>query len=305
MKSLRQLRDDLTGIRLKATSVSLWSVQATVTEHANRAINDAIATYEMHVTGIYSSLAMSAFPSIVALPPDVGRIIRIEARGDTSTALIRREVHGWNQVRTGQTNLLFLDEAFWPASGLAEFVDVVHESQQQELPADLVLLGAVASTGWGVFNTGDGGFVVTGGNPIANWRAPGYIELSPAASTPGWQTPHEVVRYDFVTPNGFSSIQRAIDGMLTGWTGGSMVSAVYEAPEQTVPVIMAKAQATMYEFFIRNRALYDQYTAIASEQAMSVGDLLGLARAMEDKADRAYLRIKKPPAPSRVRTKVR
>jgi len=296
MKSLRQLREDLTGIRLKATGVSLWNVQATLIEHANRAINDAIATYEMHVTGVYSSLALGAFPSIAALPPDVGRVIRIEARGDTSTALLRREVHGWNQVRTGQTNLLYIDESFWPASGVAEFVDVIHESHQQELPADLVLVGTALATNGGAF-------AVTGGNPVANWQAPGYLEISPASSTPGWQTPREVVRYDIVLPGGFTGLQRGVEGMLSAWTGGSQVSAIYEAPERTVPVIMAKAQASMYEFFIRNRALYDQYTAIASEQAVSVGDLLGLARAMEDKADRAYLRIKKPPAPARARTK--
>ena len=303
MKSLRQLRDDLLGIRLSAANVSLWTVQATLIERANRAINDAVATYEMHVTSVYSSLALAVHPAVVALPRDVGRIIRIEARGDTLQGLTRRDIQGWRQAVTVQTNLLYFGETVvWPYYGITEFVDVVYESQQTELPPDCVLIGTALATNVGV-GAGfvAGGFVVSGGSPAARWKAPGYLELSAVGTSTS--DVRELVRYDVTLPGGFTGLTRAVEGQLWHWAEGSVVSAIYEALDITVPVIMAKAQASMYEFFIRNRVLYDQYTSIASEQALGVGDLLGLSRAMEDKADRAYDRIRQLPAPSRVVTK--
>ena len=125
--------------------------------------------------------------------------------------------------------------------------------------------------------------------------------MSPGVAT----AVREVVRYDLTLPGAFTGLTRGVEGMVWAWTQGCVVSAVYEAPDHTVPVIMAKAQAAMYEFFLKNRAVYDQYTAIASEQAMSVGDLLGLSRAMEDKADRGYKRIRTLPAPTKARVRIR
>jgi len=53
----------------------------------------------------------------------------------------------------------------------------------------------------------------------------------------------------------------------------------------------------MYHFWVRNRALYDQFTAVASLQNLDLGDLLGLVRTEEDRADRRYKRSRQAPAP--------
>lgn len=310
MKSLRQLRTDLLGLRLSATGVSLWEIQATVTERANRAINDAIATYEMHVQAVWTSLNLSNSASVVALPADVGRIVRIEAvQNSVYSGETRRLIQAYDHVPTPQTNLLYLNEvAMYEQAQNYEHAEVLYETIQRELPGDLAVIGAQLDTFMGVgagFSLG--GVRATGGNPAALWKAPGFFELSiPYTATPGATTSiREVVRYEVALPGGFTGLQRAVDGMLWHWTQGALISAVYEAPETTLPVIADKAQAVMYEFWVRNRAVYDQYTAIASEQALSVGDLLGLSRAMEDKADRAYKRIKRPPLPTRARIRIR
>lgn len=305
MKSLRQLRDELIDVRLQATGVSNWYIQATLTERAERAINDAISTYEMVVRGVYTSAALSSDIQVVAIPKDVGRIYRIETVNDSLSG--RREITQWKYVATPQTNLLYINEVYGVRAVatvdnlLQERLDIFYESQVVgELPPDVALIAPALTT---AEPSSQSGFIaVSGGTPAAIWRSPGYFELSiPFAAT----DVREVVRYDRAMPTGFTNLTRAVEGIPVQWTQGAIISAIFEAPERGVPVIQYKAQASMYEFWVRNRALYDQYTALVSEQQLDIGDLLGLSRAMEDKADRSYRRIKQVAEPTRAKIQAR
>ena len=298
MKSLRQLRSDLLNVRLQATSINLWSIDATIIERANRAINDAIATYEITIHGVYTSLAVPTIPTAVAIPKDIGRIYSI--RSVDRTGVGSRELRDFRQVLTAETNLLYMDEGVRVWGAVANWLpvgnlEVYYESLQRELPSDIVVIGATLAT--------DGqALSVSGGSPAAVWPSPGHFELSiPFAGT----DIREVIHYEVALPSGFSGLRRGVEGMIWQWTQGALVSAIYEAPDKSLPIVMAKGQATMYEFWVRNRAFYDQYTGIASEQALGVQDLVALARSYEDKADRMFNRIKSPPAPGRTKVRIR
>lgn len=297
MKSLRELRTDLTGIRLQATNVSLWNLAATVDENARRAINDAIATYEAGITAVWTSLVVAEGAQVVALPRDVKRIISIRIHGHTNYQ--DRNLSDWRLVATPQTNLLYFGNQPQPYAVARNVLfaqgEVEYEPIHHELPPDVYLLSPGLTSA----------VQVSGGTPAVHWKAPGYAELtSPVSGT----DVREVIHYQVALPTGFTGITRNIEGTpssLLNWTRGAVVSAIYEAPENMHRTIMSAAQGAMYEFWVRNRGLYEQYTAIASEQALDVGDILSIARAFEDKADRTYSRVKKPPRPARARVKRR
>ena len=84
----------------------------------------------------------------------------------------------------------------------------------------------------------------------------------------------------------------------SNWSLGDIISPVLEVPDEALPVLLHAAQAEMYHFWVRNRALYEEFTAIASLPQLDLGDLLGLIRSEEDRADRRYARTKKPPTPT-------
>ena len=274
MKSLRQFRNDLLDIRLQATNVSVWVIQSALTAKANRAINDALASYEMHLRGLYSSVVLTGKPQIVPMPRNVGYVYAIEAV-DTSNGN-RRSLRRYHQVATAQTNILYLNEmvSLAPDSNLlnpaVEQVDLFFETEHSDLPADTALVTPITPISIS-------SLAYSGGGTGVWWQYPAYVELSSPVTTTDVR---EVVYYTGVT----QSI--ALD-----WTAGTIISAVFPGPERILPVVAAKAQAVMYEYWIRNRALYEQYTALVSQQALEVPDLLGLSRSFEDKADRMYFRI--------------
>jgi len=147
------------------------------------------------------------------------------------------------------------------------------------------------------FGTGEVGFLgVTSGSPVTVYRSPGYLEIVPAANTARHHL-REVLKYQLATPTGFTGLTRAVEGPLLNWSGGDVVSAVFEGPHEAVPVIMAAAEGNMYGFWRAHRALYDQFTAVAGIQGMAPEDLLGMIRSEEDRADRRYRKVKKMPAP--------
>jgi hypothetical protein len=76
-------------------------------------------------------------------------------------------------------------------------------------------------------------------------------------------------------------------------------------PPEAVAVMMSAAEANMYQFWLSHRALYDQYTALAGVQALDIAELLGMVRTIEDRADRRYKRLRKPPTPTRSQTRMR
>lgn len=299
MKSLRELTNDLTLIRLQATNVSIWTIQSTLTERARRAINDGIAKYEMHVENVYYSIGITGGQQVIALPDDIQHIIRIEAIGLSGWE--RAQIRQYDQVVTPFTNLLYIKGQQWPndinLGRISRNAEIIYETRQPELPPDVMLMGNSMTA----INTKS--VFITGGSPGSVWPDQGYIELSVP-----WVTTdqREVIRYAGTTNNAFVNLTRgAEDSVPSAWTQGAVVSSILAINNRGVPVIMESAQATMYEFWVRNRALYDQYTAIASEQAMSVQDLIALSAAHEAKADKAFSRIKEAPKPTTARVRRR
>ena len=291
MQSLRQLSDELLGVRLRATNVSLWGIEATLTEAARSALNEAVRTYDFKVQRTYYSVILPAAKrTVVVLPKDVDSIIEIYATGNTSGAPRRRLV-GYDYRPTTETNLLYIEAKTYPGVRNAE---ILYESRVTEIPANV----AIAAT----FNTVDRSVQITGGVPAAEWRAPGFFEISSYADT----SQREIVRYGAVMPSFFTGLERNVGGVRTmamNWTVGDIISQVLEIPNEGLPTIFAAASAEMYHYWVRNRALYDQFTAIASHQQLDLGDLLGLIRTEEDRADRRYKKATKGPAPGHVKRK--
>jgi len=299
MKSLRQLQDELVNLRLTAIDNSLWELKTTLREKTRSAVNDGVAIYESKLRQTYTSLVLTGTPQIIAIPRDIGRVISINVVGATNE--VSRKITDWQHRPTAHTNLLQINARShnaWPYVAVEPtLAHLDYEPAFRELPADLATLSALTPTALGPVG-------VTGGSPGSTWRAPGYFELSfPSTST--IHPVREVVRYNTVTSTTFDLLERGIEGVQIDWAAGAIISAVYEAPENAMPVIMARAQASMYEFWVRHKATYDQYQALAGEQALTLQDLLTVSRAFEDKADRSHSRIKRPPAPAQARVRVR
>lgn len=297
MKSARQFVDDLLNIRLQATNVSLWHIRGTLTEPALRAVNDGIASYEAQVTLVYNSLGLTGNEQIVVLPRDIGRVVRLEVVGSTGGG--RRTLSDYRHVRAGHTNLLYIRGVpvpyGLPLNVTWDRAELEYEPEYGELAPDVFLFGPTLTTAGAAF-------AVTGGSPKANWQERGYIELSwPLAST----DVREVIQYHLALPTGFTGLVREVEGMAMAWTQGARVSPVYPAPDREHRTIMMAAQASMYEFWVRNRALYTEYTAVMSEQQLEVGDILAISRAFEDKAERTHKNNRTIMAPGQARVRVR
>lgn len=291
MKSLRELRAELTGVRLRATNVSMWYQGATLTEAARNALNESIQTYDFRIKRTYHSLVLPDSGHLThVLPKDVMNVLGVYAKTST-VGDRRRKLIGYKFSPTQDTKFLHIDALTYEGARAGE---VEYESRLTEIPAEM----AVGAT----FITSDLSVQVTGGVPVAQYRAPGYIEITPLADT----TQREIVRYAAVTPTHFTGLERNYGGeqtLLFNHSIGAKISPVVEVPNEALPTIMHGASAEMYHFWVRNRALYDEYTAIASVQQMDLGDLLGLIRTEEDRADRRYVRAHKGPEPTHAHRK--
>lgn len=291
MKSLRELRNELIGVRLDATNVSLWNTAVAVKEGARVAISEALQLYEFTVQRQYMSVTLPASgTSIVALPHDIHRIVDFRAVSDTAGGP-RVPVTGYELRPTTETNLLYLQVKSY--SGVRN-VRIIYETRVTDVPPECVIASAGLGTTAAFVN-------VSGGVPAAQWRAPGYFEITPQTDT----DQREVVRYGAVTPTGFTGLERnvGIRTMPMGWSGGELISPIVEIPDQAVPVIVQGAQAAMYDFWVRHRALYEEFTAIASLQQLDLSDMLRLVATKDARASNMYRRTKTAPEVTRARTK--
>lgn len=298
MKSLRDLRNELVGVRLFATNVSLWSQAGPVEEAARTAINDAIRTYEFTIQRVYNSVVLPDSGEMIAvLPRDVRRIVEIWATSNTGGGYRNMLRGGYDYRPTQETNFLYLHAHVHPG---VKNLQVLYESRLTEAPREAVV--------GQMFTSGAKALAVSGGVPSAEWRAPGYLGVLPGGSS-RTTTQFELIRYEAVTPTTFTGLSRDIGGQLgvsgQTWSLGDIVTPMIEVPDQALPVLIHAAQAEMYHFWVRSRALYEEYTGIASLQQMDLGDLLGLIRTEEDRADRRFRRAKQAPAPTHVNVKRR
>lgn len=264
MKSLRELRKELTGIRMNATNVDQWNVVETVNEYARIAINDAITAFPVRVGMTYTSGV--AANGVLILPYPVERVISVEDCGGDPA---RREIEHWKVFTTPSTVYLRVHGVF---DGR---LDVAYVYRQPPLPRDTV--SNVDSSA---------AITVTGAKPSNTWpKPPAYIEMSLDTTDDGER---EVAMYGEVTDTSFAQLSRAVEGVEQAWVAGTPISACYIAPDGDLRPTMLLAQAVMYEFFLRHRALYEQYTAMASMQALGLDDLQLLIRDLEARARLDY-----------------
>lgn len=275
MKSLRQLSNELRGVRLNAANIAQWNVVEAVSEYARVALNDAVNTFPLRVEMIYTSGVLQ--DDVIVLPRRTDNVIHVELCGTTSTP--RREVKHWKLYATPSTTFL---RVYGEADGR---LDVTYNYRQPPLPADIALTADNVTS-----------INVSGAAPAHTWpQPPAYVELY--QETGGYDT-REVVMYTALTPGGFSGVVRSVEGATQTWPSGTIVSACWAAPEEDLRPTMLMAQAVMYEFFLRHRALYDQYTALASMQAFTLEELQILIRDLEARARLDYDSRKRLPAPS-------
>lgn len=281
MKSLRQLTDELIGVRLNATNVSLWQTSVVIREAARCAINDAIATFPARVQVVQQTAQIT--DGVIVLPRLVDRVIRIDAV--ETSYLTRHMVSHWDIYPTPTTTYVRIHDAV--GSG---HLEVTYVYPQPALPADLVVSEDTAA------------YIKV--NPYLSpsnlWPSgPCYVELY--QNTRGGV--REVFSYSQTSSLGFLDPVRGIEGVQQEWTDVTEISCCYVAPDSSLRPVMLQAQAVMYEFWLRHRALYEQYTALASMQALSLEDLQLLIRDLEGRALSARRRNRhlSPPSSARLR----
>lgn len=275
MKSLRQLNNELIGIRLDATNVSLWQVQAELAEYGRTAINDAIAAFPVDVEVVEDSLMpIGSSPAVVVLPKEVRRVTQVVCGGS--------ELLHWEYKPTPTTALVHIYDT------VTTCVSVWYTVRQPPMPKDVTI--AVDSIG---------SVQTSAANLAWTWPAPpAYVEFS--VNTGGAEY-REVAMYRGITATGFTGLVRGIEGKQTVWPAGSNVSLCYYADDRYLRPVMLLSQAVMYEGFLRHRALYDQYTAIASMQQLGLDEVQMLIRDLEARANLAYHNLRKGRLPAPVR----
>lgn len=292
-QSLRTLREELTGVRLGASDTSLWSIVTTVNQKARNAINDAVRTYPFESVAVYSSAILPSSGVTIAIPPAIERIINIEAvEASGLGTIVPRD---FDHIPTGTTNLLTVHITRAPTTTF--FLKIEYARRTEMFPEDLSLAASVTSSG--------GTVQVARPEALAHeWEPEGYLELSdPDVDN------IEVCYYNSIQHDlGFNVIGRGQLGTPIGtWAVGSSitVSPVISAPPESVAVIMAGAEANMFNFWLSHRALYDQYTALTGLQTLDIAELLGIVRTTEDRADRRYRKLKKVPRVTQAKLRIR
>lgn len=290
MRSFRELNEELLDVRISATNTSLWSMGATITQRSRAAINDALGVYKYRVTEQHNSAFISSNALVAVLPMKVKRILDVHAIG--SSGYDRIPIRRYRHVPTPVTNLLYINDAikiYGTGVVATRMLEIDYESRLARFPKE----GYLSDTlGFADVSVTD----ITAVIPKSEWKAPGYFELSPVEGT----DMREIVRYETVTPAGFSNLSRGVEGIQSAWGPGTRVSPVSEIPDEAIPTLIASAEASMYRFWLAHRAQYEQWTAVAGLQQLTPEDILGIVRSEEDRADRIYGRTKTVPPPGRV-----
>ncbi len=300
MRSLRELQSELLTVRSKPTDVSQWYALMTIEERLRRILVDSIAQYNYPVRGVLYSQTISGMPATIALPKHVTDVEDVVVTGHTTGTKSRSQVGAWSHIVTPQTNLLILEDSLvtWSLTTTPLYYLEIRyswDSRDSILPPDTLIVGTA-------LGTQGASFEVTGGTPADRWQSPGYLELtSPVDGTDA----REIVHFSDVTPTGFTGLSRGVEGFARAWSQDTVVSYVLPVPNRALPVWLKSATASLYDSLVADRAFYDQYNAIASEQASPPERLIGLARTYEDKADRTYRKGRRLQPPTKKLRKFR
>ena len=255
MRSLHNLQTELLDVRISAANSSLWSLGATISDRARRALNDAVGVYKYRVSELFTSGQVADRAVQIVMPGNTDRVIAVHAVDSSGTT--RVPIKAFSLLATPMTKLLRIDQQvkLIPATTAIRAVEVEYEARLKQFPATLHLAATVTS---GEVNFAD----VTDGSPALFWESPGYFEITPGADTSHERSHREVVRYELALPTGFTGLTRGVEGYAIAWSGGDRVSAVFEGPTEAIPTIMAAAEATMYKFWQSHRSLYDQWISM-------------------------------------------
>jgi len=270
MRSLRDLTDQIVGVRLHAATVELWSLVATVQEHIRIALNDALMEFPILVEEVFQSGTMIG--NALVMPRPVNRILRVEVAGDTITN--PRTLLHWEYRPTAHTNIVRVHDGVSTGATMV----VTYQYQQPSLPPYVYLVSDSLTS-----------VVCTGAHLPSTWPAPpAYIELY--HTTTGTFVTREIAMYQaLVAPTSFSGLVRGIEGHQQYHPVGATVSACWNVPDDTrLRAVMLLTTAGMYEAFIRHRTDYNQFTAIASMQAMTLEEMQVLVRDYESRARVSY-----------------
>ena len=280
MKSARQLVSELTGIRLNATSVSLWNIADEVTEYARQAINNALALYPPVIEDVYTSGVSGGAGSEVALPRSVEGVGGIYRAGTDSTSLVRVE-----HFRVHPTPATTWVEVLDSYEGR---LDIHYYYKLPELPKDIYVVSDSST----IVN------VSSGEPPVAYWPAPPVYVEATYRSQPEYR---EVFEANYYTVGAVHHLTRAVEGYgPTSWSPGAQLSLVVQCREKALVPVLLQAEANLYQTWVRDRAAYDQYTAIASSQAMDIETLLTIIGNLEIRARTQYRQVRNVMKPLKV-----
>jgi len=291
-KSLKSLEEELVNIRLAAVNSSVWEITLPIIHRARVAINDAIRTYPFNVQGVLHSLQTSPV-GYVTLPSYVDRVTGIQPASSTITATV-----AFRHLPTVATNLVEVSVGGVIANGT--WINLEYETNIHELPGPVGLRSGY-SIGTNEFTNR---VPISHPYSLMEWPSQGYLHYVCHNTSQ-----HEIMVYTSIDPTvGFCGILRGQLGTVAvNWSAAvhtsQMIYPIATFPMQAQAVIQAAAEANMYAFWAGHRAKYDEYTAIAGEQALDLTDVLALVRTLEDKADRRYRGMRKAPAVARVQTK--
>lgn len=271
MKSLRQMTDEVIGVRLHAYTVDLWNLVATVQEHIRIALNDALMEFPILVEEVHQSGSMIG--NAIVMPRPARKIIRVEVAGD-SLSNPRQLLH-WEHRPTAHTNIVRVFDGVATGATMV----VTYQYQQPSLPPYVYLVSDSLTS-----------VVCSGASTPSTWPAPpAYIEFFQGGVT-GTYEYREVAMYEaLVAPTSFTGLVRGIEGFQQYYSPGATVTACWNVPDDTrLRAVMLLTTAGMYEAFIRHRTDYAQFTAIASMQAVTLEEMQVLVRDYESRARVSY-----------------
>jgi len=291
MKSYYDVTQDLLGIRLSATRNSLWSVEGTIRAHAVRALNDGMAMFPITTRKVYMSAVVHTLGARIGLPPEITtpREIRLASNsyGDS------RPIPHYTIIPTPFTSYLTIHD------NITGMLEIMYDKKITYAPVD------VTTYGWEYSGTlGHGLKLNTKLDPdLRDWRPSAQAKIHWTSTTREINITEFITRHVPEDPQSIDKLWKISPANTTQGTKNfsqNLVVSQLIPDEGALRPAVLQAQAVFYDFMITDRALYDQYTAIASEQALPLRDLFVLVGQYEARAIQAYRRTRQVPEPSGV-----
>ena len=290
-KSLRQLQEELTGIRVSAADTSLWSMSATVSERARVAINDAIKTFPFYVRHLENTITLPYGVTNISVPPNVDRVVGVSMWDSSMVAMVN--LTDVKHIPTPQTNMIRVNVTK-SVVNTSRWVTLEYEARVQELPLNDALGANLLPVSGSIYPA----------NPslvAATWPSRGYFELTRTdGSLVGVR---EVVYYKGTNHSmGFVDVDRGVMGTKQLYwpiSASVTISPVLASPPNMLAAIMAEAEANMYAFWVSHRSMYDQFVTLAGQSSLDVTEILTMVRTLELRADRRASKITRAPAVTR------